>query len=430
MLLVSWLGFNLGLVAEAASNQPKTVRLAYLISPGYQEGVGPNETKQGFGYDYYQKLAYITGWKYEYVYADFSTALEMLKNGEVDIKDNLSYTEDRAQYISFSNYPQGKEIYYLFSTENQASELQENLSNFNGKKVAVSKGSFQESVLKKWIEQHGYNLEIVETKGSAAAFEALDKGEVAAMVYPGTSDAKSYIPVANIGHSDFFFGVNQKRPDLLEELNEALRKIQSANPGFNDSLYGKYQSGDMTAQILSPIEREYIIEHRKVKIGILNDYLPFSDENDGKITGVVTYLVDCLKKVSMKDYIPDVSFITYDYYNDMVQGLKSKEVDVIFPVTSDFYYSEINQILESEEVFELPMSFIYRDYNESVTDRIAITKHSPSQRVYVDNNYPNSEIVEYDSPEQCFDAVLAGEVNSTVFNSFWSRATIISIPFL
>lgn len=405
--------FFLLLLTSGYGEENKTVRVVCSIMDTSSTGY-----KSGYSYEYFQRIAYITGWKYEYVYADFSTALKMLENGEVDIKDNLSYTDERAEFISYSEYPQGEEDYYLFTSVNNRDSLHENLENLNGKKVAVSKGSFQENAFKKWLIQHNINVEIIETSGSNATFEALNRGEVSGIVYPGTNDARGYVPVANIGHSDFYFGVSKKRPDILNELNEALRKIQTLNPSFNDALYKKYESFDVASLILTEEEYEYANNLKEIKIGILDDYLPFSTEEKGEVKGVVTYIADCIKEMTSDSNNLQISYKTYSTYLDMIQGLKDKEVNIVFPVTSDFYYSEFNQILESEEIFELSMSLIYRDYNEDVTSKIAVTKHSPSQRIYVNNNYPDSEIIEYDTPEECFESVLAGIATSTIFNSF------------
>lgn len=403
--------FFLSSMSFAGDN--KKVRIACSVMDTSSTGY-----KSGYSYEYFQRIAYLTGWEYEYVYTDFSTALQMLKNGEIDIKDNLSYTEERSKQILFPEYPQGKEVYYLFTSINNKDYLHESLDNLNGKKIAVSKESFQENLLKRWLTQHHINATIVETTGISEAFEALNKGEVSGIIYPGTNDAREYVPVANIGYSEFFFGVNKNRPDLLEELNEALRKIQTSNPNFNDDLYEKYEAFDVASLILSKEEQEYSSSLKSITVGILDDYLPFSNEENGEVSGVITFIADYIKEMRSVSKDLKINYKSYQTYSDMIQGLKNKEVNLVFPVTSDFYYSEINQILESEKIFELPMSLIYRDYNENVTSKIAVTKRSPSQRIYVNNNYPNSEIIEFEKPEECFDAVLTGKATSTIFNSF------------
>lgn len=58
-------------------SESKIVRVGYFSSPNFQEG-GADEHKRGAGYEYLQKIASLTGWTYEYVYASFGECLEML----------------------------------------------------------------------------------------------------------------------------------------------------------------------------------------------------------------------------------------------------------------------------------------------------------------------------------------------------------------
>ena len=70
-------------------------RVGYFPYANFQEG-GYGEHKQGAGYEYLQKISYITGWKYEYVYGSFKECLDMLADGEIDILGSVSYTPERA----------------------------------------------------------------------------------------------------------------------------------------------------------------------------------------------------------------------------------------------------------------------------------------------------------------------------------------------
>ena len=47
------------------------------------------------------------------------------------------------------------------------------------------------------------------------------------------TDPERLLPVGKIGASDFFFAVSRSRPDLLEDLNAAMRRIQDENPYYN-----------------------------------------------------------------------------------------------------------------------------------------------------------------------------------------------------
>ena len=100
-LIIGFMSFNI------QAEKGETVKVGYVLFENYQEG-GDGEYKRGFGYEYLQRIAYSTGWSYEYVYGSFSELLEMLEKGEIDLMGDLSYTEERAQKISYSALPQGR----------------------------------------------------------------------------------------------------------------------------------------------------------------------------------------------------------------------------------------------------------------------------------------------------------------------------------
>ena len=53
-----------GKTTQAIEEENKTVRVGYFPYSNFQEG-SYGEHKQGAGYEYLQKISYITGWKYE-----------------------------------------------------------------------------------------------------------------------------------------------------------------------------------------------------------------------------------------------------------------------------------------------------------------------------------------------------------------------------
>ena len=89
-----------GETTQAMEEETKTVRVGYFPYANFQEG-GFGEHKQGAGYEYLQKISYITGWKYEYVYGSFKECLDMLADGSYQKsvgpsgwKENTYYCND------------------------------------------------------------------------------------------------------------------------------------------------------------------------------------------------------------------------------------------------------------------------------------------------------------------------------------------------
>ena len=80
-----------------------------LHNTNFQEGASDDEVKSGYGYEYLRKVASYSGWKYEYVYGEWSELYGKLLKGELDVMAGLSYTSERAPYISYPDYEMGKE---------------------------------------------------------------------------------------------------------------------------------------------------------------------------------------------------------------------------------------------------------------------------------------------------------------------------------
>ena len=93
--------------------ESKTVRVGWY--PDSYHITGENGERSGYGYEYEQAVAAYTGWNYEYIKGDWGELVEKLQNGEIDLMAALSYTDERAETMLFSDLPMGKEKYYLYA---------------------------------------------------------------------------------------------------------------------------------------------------------------------------------------------------------------------------------------------------------------------------------------------------------------------------
>ncbi|MBR5110569.1 MAG: transporter substrate-binding domain-containing protein [Clostridia bacterium] len=135
--------------------------------------------RTGYAYEYQQIIAAYTGWTYEYVEGSWPDLLQMLMNGEIDLLSDVSYTEERTEYMLFPKLPMGTEEYYLFVEPGISGYTSGNYEYFNGKRVGVNKGSVQEGFFDNWLKTYNVQAEIVELTCTAGeAFEMLRQGEL------------------------------------------------------------------------------------------------------------------------------------------------------------------------------------------------------------------------------------------------------------
>ena len=402
-----------GKTTQAMEEENKTVRVGYFLYSNFQEG-SLGEHKQGAGYEYLQKISYITGWKYEYVYASFKECLDMLADGEIDILGSVSYTPERAESIDFSTYAEGTERYWIYTRENHANLADGDLKQMNGCRIGVADGSYQKKLLEKWLDSNHIRAEVVVCKGYDEMIEKLDAEKLEALVIPALSVNSDFIAIANIGVSDCYFGVSKSRPDLLKELNSALEEINNTETDYSSKLYARYEGKAVINYALNKEEKQWLDTHENtIRVGYLQDNLPFCGEENGKLTGILGTVLDTVQK----KYGITIKAVPCSTGVQMNEALQSGEIDIAGPIIQDLYTQEQFQVVLTDVIFDITPVVIYKGEYSSSLSTIAATETSLYSELMVSLLFPDAEIKQYDTQEECLEAVANGKAGATVIPS-------------
>ncbi len=403
-----------GKTTQAMEEENKTVRVGYFPYANFQEG-GYGEHKQGAGYEYLQKISYITGWKYEYVYGSFKECLDMLADGEIDLLGSVSYTPERAESIDYSTYAEGTERYWIYTREEHADLADGDLKQMNGCRIGATDGSYQKELLEKWLDSNQIQAEVVICKGYDEMIEKLDADELDALVVPALSVNSDFIAIANIGAGDCYFGVSKSRPDLLKELNSALEEINNTETDYSSKLYARYEGKAVINYALNKEEKQWLDAHENtICVGYLKDNLPFCGEENGKLTGILGTVLDTVQE----KYKITIKAVPCSTGEQMNEALQSGEIDIAGPIIQDLYTQEQFQVILTDEIFDITPVVIYKgnEYRSSLST-IAATDTSLYSELMVSFLFPDAEIKQYDTQEECLEAVANGKVGATVIPS-------------
>ncbi len=403
--------------AHADESGTKTVRVGYYENEVFQEGAQDGTVKTGYAYEYYRKLSEYTGWKYEYVYGGFGDLYQMLLDGEIDLLAGLAWREERASLICYPKNIMGHESYYLVKHDSDPG-ITADPATMNGCRIGVL-DSAMVSVLNQYLADNNVKAEVVTYSDHVQLFNAFDSKDldILAAESDGAHGREHSEVLTVFGTSDYYLCVNKNRPDLLAELNSAQALLAAEEPNYLNSLSAKYYSVSVTARAFSQAERDWMNTHDTLRIGYLENYLPYCDTDDhGEVTGIVRDVIPALlKSVELQDVT--VIYTGYKSYDDMITGIGKGEIDVAFPVGGGLYYSEENGIYQSNAVSSAPAELIYKDsFSETTTAHFAVNENNRMQYYFVRTNYPDAEITFYPSTEECLEAVLAGKVGCVTLN--------------
>ena len=403
--------------AIARADDKKPVRVGYYENELFQEGAEEGAVKTGYAYEYYRKLAEYTGWKYEYVYGSFSDLYQMLLDGEIDLLAGLAFKEDRVSLIGYPDEAMGHESYNLVKHE-QDTEINADPVTLTGKKIGVMESAIVDT-LNEFLDSHDVNAEVITFPDYDSLFAAFNAGELDVFAGEGDSgfSVENAVILYSFGTSDYYLTVNKQRPDLLEQLNTAQTLLATEEPNYLNSLSTKYYSGSLASRAHSAAETEWLQSHSELRVGYLENYLPYSDaDENGQATGIVTDVTEQLLKSLNIDTL-SVSYHGYENYDDMVADLVSGKIDTGFPVGGGLYYSEESGIYQTNPVVSAATEIVFRgEFNVDDISHFAVNENNRMQYYYVRTHFPDAEITYYPSVDDCLEAVISGKEDATTLN--------------
>lgn len=377
--------------------------------------VNEKGARKGYGYELLQTLSGYTGWQFEYVTCDWSNCFEKLKNGEIDIMGAISYTEDRAEEMLFSDEPMGEEKYYLYADLSRADISASDYKTLNGKKVGVLMGTEPEVMLTEWEEKYGLKTEHVNVSNNEDAKQKLANHEIDCFVSLEESfwADLGISTITRVGKSGIYYALNKNRSDLKEELDNAMRALDEAAPFYTADLYKRYFSLDYIP-ILTGEEKAWLKEHGAIRMGFLTSdrgvstYDPATGEFTGVITDYIQFAADCLGNQEL-----EFQLVGYDSKEAELDALKSGEIDMIFhfdqsPNLAEEYHFACTNTTWTSNLMAVTNQQLF---TENKANRVAVPRNKLSLKKYLAFYYPQWEIVDCDTQEDAIKLVKDGQAD-------------------
>ena len=403
--------------ASFAQTSAHLVRVGYYENELFQEGAEDGAVKTGYAYEYYRKMSEYTGWKYEYVYGSFGELYQSLLDGKIDLLAGLAWREDRETLIGYPDAIMGSERYYLLKHDNNA-DITADPATLNGKQIGVL-DSAMVNTLNRYLENHHVTANVIPYPDSTELFLDFEefKTDVIAVESDGAYGRNHTEVLSSFGAADYYLCVNKNRPDLLAELNTAQTLLAAEEPNYLNSLGEKYYSASVMSRAFSLAETEWIRTHNVLRVGYLENYLPYSDTDDqGQATGVIRDIIPEILKVLNISNV-SVVYSGYGSYDDMIADMGKETIDVAFPVGGGLYYSEENGLYQSSPVVSAQTELVYKgEFSEKTVSHFAVNENNRMQYYYIRTNFPDAEITMYPSIDDCLDAVLSGKAGCTTLN--------------
>ena len=374
--------------------------------------------RKGYGYELLETLSGYTGWQFEYVTCDWSDCFEKLKNGEIDILGGISYTPDRAEEMLFSDEPMGEEKYYLYADLSREDITASDFKTLNGQKIGVLMGTEPEVMLTEWEEKYDLKTQHVNIANSEDVKQKLANREIDCFVSLEESfwADLGISTITRVGSSDIYYAINKDRADIKEELDNAMRALENADPFYTADLYKRYFSLDYTP-ILTGEEKAWLKEHGAIRMGFLtgdsgvSTYNPSTGEITGTITDYIQFAKDCLGNQEL-----EFQMVGYDSKEAELNALKSGEIDMVFHFDQSPNLAEEYRVACTNTTWTSTMMAVTnkQHFNENQANRVAVPQNKLSLTRYIAVYYPQWEIVDCAAQEDAARLVKDGQADCFV----------------
>ena len=404
-------------VKAAAETAPAKVVRVGLFGDTFNY-VNEKGIRKGYGYELLQTLSGYTGWQLEYVTCDWSDCFEKLKNGEIDIMGDISYTEDRTEEMLFSDEPMGEEKDYLYADLSRADISASDYKTLNGKKIGVPMGTEPEVMLTEWEEKYDLKTQHVNISNNEDVKQKLANHEIDCFVSMEESfwTELGISTITRVGSSDIYYAINKDRADIKEELDNAMRALEDADPFYTADLYKRYFSTDYTP-ILTGEEKAWLKEHGAIRMGFLagDSGVSTCDPATGEITGTIMDYIqfarDCLGNQEL-----EFQLVGYDSNEAELDALKSGEIDMIFHFDQNPNLAEEYRVACTNTTWTSNMMAVTnkQHFNENQANRVAVPQNKLSLTRYLAVYYPQWEIVDCAAQEDAARLVKDGQADCFV----------------
>lgn len=214
----------------------------------------------------------------------------------------------------------------------------------------------------------------------------------------------------------FYAIVRKDDTELMDEINQGIAQLDINSPHWKTELWDKYYSSiNENVIALSASEREYMDELKKndtvIKVAMNPELRPYSYFENGEAKGIsVRIFEEIAEKLGIKYEILE-SKDRWEYKEQLSSG----KADIDLTSYLNFGQAQRYNLKETDAYLTSSIAMLSRKNSNMDPDTmvIAVVKDPTEYISYNDELIYNHHYIEYDSVQECIEAVKKGEADAT-----------------
>ena len=413
--------------AAEDSLQHENVKVGFFAMDGYHV-MDEEGNRSGYGYDFLRLMARYWDVNYEYVGYDKSwdDMQQMLEDGEIDMVTSARKTPDREEKFDFSR-PIGTNNGILTVRSDNSTIVDGNYSTYNGMRVALLNGNTRNEEFADFADNKGFTYVPSYFDTTAEMDEALQSGNVDAIVTSSLRKINNERIVDKFGSSDFYVIVKKGNTELLNEINYAIDQMNAVEGDWKTTLYNKnYESTETKNLEYTEKEKSIIAQYsRDNPLHILCDptRYPYSYNENGEMKGIIP---DYFRKIA--DYA-GISYefltpVTRDEYIAYQGNKEATDISIDARLETDNYAETKEWALTAPYITMQLAKVTRRDFDGKIN--VVATVDQTASNSIADAMAPGAEKLMCSTRQEMMEAVRKGKADAAFVYYYMAQAFVNS----
>ena len=417
VFLTGILCFNLTMTARA---EQKVIRVGYIEQGNFIWQTRGEYT--GYGVEYLDHIANITGWEYKFILDNWENCLNKLEKGEIDLVCIAQYTDDRAERFLYSDIPLGYEYTILYA-DSESDIYFQDYDAMRNLKVGMMSGSYHSEAFKKIIDEKDLQLEQVLYATEPEIMEALEDGKVDLAAVGSLYNNPEAKAVGIYGAVPFYCITGKENEALMDELNSALEQLKIENTSLERDLSAKYYNeGKISSTpLFTREEQEFVDNADVITVKLMSDSIPLSYMKNGKPKGIYVEYINLISEESGLKF--DIQLQNSHTGMEEETAKIAEEGYLMLCAKRTLQNTDVSEkLLHTNIVFNTQLAYVMdrKTLEEGITSNatFAITKEMGYLVELLQNQSEDFQVLYCESTVECMEAVLDGKADVAIQDDY------------
>jgi len=415
--------------AAAAVTDQTIVHVGFFQLDGYHD-MDTGGDKSGYGYDFLQMIAGYANFKYVYVgyQKRWEDMADMLADGEIDMMTYAMKTAANQDRFAFSQHSIGTSYAMLTTSVNNAAFAATDYQPFDGMRIGIVRGSSRQASLAAYAAAKGLRYTLTSYSSLASLQAALAAGrDIDAMVSESLRELAGADVIDRFDPQELYVMVRRGDTALLATIDEAIRRLNAADPSWSVELMSRYFLSGSTSQVaLTLSESKYLASQaaagRRFKVLFNPSRYPLSYYDDaGTPRGV---LVDIFTSLAAAYSIPYEFVKTAnidDYYTQRAAGA----ADIVLDFAESTDNAEVLGYRLTTSYATSAYAVVTASTFSGTIRTVSVVDGSSLFHDLAKNYAPRAKFIYRDSFDQCLQDVKDGTADATYTYSLTAQMFIV-----